>query len=148
LLNVLARLTQIVIGTGLGTSTHHVMKLFPDFFSRDEVGATTTEQSRSTSTLHPSHRHNGIRVESLRPHVCGNPLRDPESALAITMRAPTDESSNSYNKYLSVAARTVRRSLKDDKRIAAERRGDMELRFAKWSVSVPSTLVPRCPRRI
>ncbi|QSZ34104.1 hypothetical protein DSL72_005692 [Monilinia vaccinii-corymbosi] len=39
----------------------------------------------------------------------------------------------SYNKYLSVAARTVRRSLKDDKRLAAERRGQMELRFAKWT---------------
>ncbi|TGO52790.1 hypothetical protein BOTNAR_0313g00020 [Botryotinia narcissicola] len=38
-----------------------------------------------------------------------------------------------YNKYLSVAARTVRRSLKDDKRLAAERRGEMELRFAKWN---------------
>jgi hypothetical protein len=43
--------------------------------------------------------------------------------------------SNSYNKYLSVAARVVRRSLKDDKRLAAERRGEMELRFAKWNVS-------------
>jgi hypothetical protein len=43
---------------------------------------------------------------------------------------------NSYNKYLSVAARVVRRSLKDDKRLAAERRGEMELRFAKWNVSV------------
>ncbi|KAJ8071037.1 hypothetical protein OCU04_001384 [Sclerotinia nivalis] len=39
----------------------------------------------------------------------------------------------SYNKYLSVAARTLRRSLKDDKRLAAERRGEMELRFAKWT---------------
>ncbi|KAG9231004.1 mitochondrial ATP synthase epsilon chain domain-containing protein [Amylocarpus encephaloides] len=38
-----------------------------------------------------------------------------------------------YNKYLSVAARVVRRSLKDDKRLAAERRGEMELRFAKWN---------------
>ncbi|RDW83089.1 hypothetical protein BP5796_04580 [Coleophoma crateriformis] len=38
-----------------------------------------------------------------------------------------------YNKYLSVAARVVRRSLKDDKRLAAERRGEMELRMAKWS---------------
>ncbi|EPE36292.1 Epsilon subunit of mitochondrial F1F0-ATP synthase [Glarea lozoyensis ATCC 20868] len=38
-----------------------------------------------------------------------------------------------YNKYLSVAARVVRRSLKDDKRLAAERRGEMELRFAKWT---------------
>ncbi|TGO40308.1 hypothetical protein BHYA_0039g00500 [Botrytis hyacinthi] len=38
-----------------------------------------------------------------------------------------------YNKYLSVAARTVRRSLKDDKRLVAERRGEMELRFAKWN---------------
>ncbi|KAF9877645.1 hypothetical protein CkaCkLH20_04780 [Colletotrichum karsti] len=37
-----------------------------------------------------------------------------------------------YNRYLAVASRVVRRSLKEDKRIAAERRGDMDLRFAKW----------------
>ncbi|KAF3799651.1 hypothetical protein GCG54_00002355 [Colletotrichum gloeosporioides] len=37
-----------------------------------------------------------------------------------------------YNRYLAVASRVVRRSLKEDKRIAAERRGEMELRFAKW----------------
>ncbi|KAI1084368.1 mitochondrial ATP synthase epsilon chain-domain-containing protein [Whalleya microplaca] len=39
---------------------------------------------------------------------------------------------NSYNRYLAVASRVVRRSLKDDKRLAAERRGEMDLRFAKW----------------
>lgn len=43
---------------------------------------------------------------------------------------------NSYNRYLAVASRVVRRSLKDDKRVAAERRGDMDLRFAKWEVSL------------
>ncbi|KAI8955758.1 mitochondrial ATP synthase epsilon chain-domain-containing protein [Xylaria longipes] len=37
-----------------------------------------------------------------------------------------------YNRYLTVAARVVRRSLKEDKRVAAERRGEMDLRFAKW----------------
>ncbi|KAJ9622395.1 hypothetical protein H2203_006615 [Taxawa tesnikishii (nom. ined.)] len=37
-----------------------------------------------------------------------------------------------YNRYLAVAARVVRRSLKEDKRLAAERRGEMDLRFAKW----------------
>lgn len=40
----------------------------------------------------------------------------------------------SYNRYLAIAARAVRRSLKEDKRIVAERRGEMDLRFAKWSV--------------
>ncbi|KAF9732098.1 hypothetical protein PMIN03_000693 [Paraphaeosphaeria minitans] len=39
----------------------------------------------------------------------------------------------SYNRYIAVASRTVRRSLKEDKRIAAERRGESELRFANWS---------------
>ncbi|KAJ1338553.1 Mitochondrial ATP synthase epsilon chain [Microdochium nivale] len=39
----------------------------------------------------------------------------------------------SYNRYLAVASRVVRRSLKDDKRILAERRGESDLRFAKWS---------------
>ncbi|KAH6851287.1 Metalloenzyme, LuxS/M16 peptidase-like protein [Chaetomium sp. MPI-CAGE-AT-0009] len=38
-----------------------------------------------------------------------------------------------YNRYLAVAARVVRRSLKDDKRLVAERRGQQELRFAKWT---------------
>jgi Mitochondrial ATP synthase epsilon chain len=43
----------------------------------------------------------------------------------------------SYNRYLAVAARVVRRSLKEDKRLQAERRGEMDLRFAKWEVSLP-----------
>lgn len=38
-----------------------------------------------------------------------------------------------YNRYLAISARVVRRSLKEDKRLIAERRGEMELRFAKWS---------------
>ncbi|KAG9257464.1 uncharacterized protein J7T54_005018 [Emericellopsis cladophorae] len=37
-----------------------------------------------------------------------------------------------YNRYLAIAARTIRRSLKEDKRIIAERRGESELKFAKW----------------
>ncbi|KAK3169890.1 hypothetical protein OEA41_009274 [Lepraria neglecta] len=37
-----------------------------------------------------------------------------------------------YNRYLAVAARVVRRSLKEQPRLQAERRGEMELRFAKW----------------
>jgi hypothetical protein len=35
---------------------------------------------------------------------------------------------------MAVAARVVRRSLKEDKRLLAERRGEMDLRFAKWEV--------------
>ncbi|KAG9201869.1 hypothetical protein B5807_06354 [Epicoccum nigrum] len=38
----------------------------------------------------------------------------------------------SYNRYIAVASRVVRRSLKEDARIIAERRGVSELRFAKW----------------
>ena len=45
---------------------------------------------------------------------------------------------NSYNRYLAIASRVVRRSLKDDKRLAAERRGDMDLRFSKWEVCFAS----------
>ena len=43
---------------------------------------------------------------------------------------------NSYNRYLAVAARVIRRSLKEEQRLAAERRGQMDLRFAKWDVSL------------
>ncbi|RFU76877.1 mitochondrial atp synthase epsilon chain domain-containing [Trichoderma arundinaceum] len=37
-----------------------------------------------------------------------------------------------YNRYLAVAARAIRRSLKEDKRLVAERRAVSELRFATW----------------
>ncbi|MCJ1249983.1 ubiquinol-cytochrome c reductase core subunit 1 [Trapelia coarctata] len=37
-----------------------------------------------------------------------------------------------YNRYLAVAARVVRRSLKEQPRLQAEKRGEMDLRFAKW----------------
>ncbi|MCJ1359809.1 MAG: hypothetical protein MMC33_009812 [Icmadophila ericetorum] len=40
-----------------------------------------------------------------------------------------------YNRYLAIAARVVRRSLKEQPRLAAEKRGEMDLRFAKWEVS-------------
>ena len=40
----------------------------------------------------------------------------------------------SFNRYLAVTARVVRRSLKEERRLQAERRGEMELRFAKWTV--------------
>ncbi|KAH7156803.1 mitochondrial ATP synthase epsilon chain domain-containing protein [Dactylonectria macrodidyma] len=37
-----------------------------------------------------------------------------------------------YNRYLAVAARAVRRSLKEEKRIAVERRGELDLKFVRW----------------
>ena len=46
---------------------------------------------------------------------------------------------HSYNRYLAVAARVVRRSLKEGERLKAERRGEMELRFAKWEVGLDLT---------
>jgi Mitochondrial ATP synthase epsilon chain len=45
------------------------------------------------------------------------------------------EPKRSYNRYLFIASRALRRSLKDDKRLLAERRDAMDLRFAKWTVS-------------
>ena len=53
-------------------------------------------------------------------------------------RGPGANALRSYNRYLTVAARVVRRSLKDDKRLIAERRGESELRFAKWEVRTPA----------
>jgi len=46
----------------------------------------------------------------------------------------TDLFMYSYNRYLAVASRVVRRSLKEEKRLVAEKRGEQELRFAKWTV--------------
>ncbi|KAJ8118822.1 hypothetical protein OPT61_g268 [Boeremia exigua] len=68
-----------------------------------------------------------------------NPISDPQTHSppvnphpTITMAAAWKVAGLTYNRYISVASRVVRRSLKEDKRIAAERRGESELRFAKW----------------
>ena len=37
-----------------------------------------------------------------------------------------------FNKYSQIAARAVRLSLKEDKRVLAERRGVTNLRYQKW----------------
>ena len=50
-------------------------------------------------------------------------------------QANSKANARSYNRYLAVASRAVRRSLKEQERLAAERRGEMNLRFAKWEVS-------------
>ncbi|KKA28989.1 hypothetical protein TD95_004625 [Thielaviopsis punctulata] len=54
----------------------------------------------------------------------------------------------SYNRYLAVAARAVRRSLKEDKRIVAERRAESELKVSAWTngkPGEPKTLVTGTP---
>lgn len=37
-----------------------------------------------------------------------------------------------YNKYASICAQTVRKSLKEQARLGAEKRGEMEIKVAKW----------------
>lgn len=74
----------------------------------------------------PIHIQNDCRLEGRWPHVG---FLDPRtSKLPLTPIL-------SYNRYLAIAARTVRRSLKETPRLASERRGQMDLRFAKWEVS-------------
>lgn len=65
-------------------------------------------------------------MESCRSYVC-----HVDQNLANILLTPD----SSYNRYLAVAARVVRRSLKEGPRLQAERRGEMDLRFAKWEVS-------------
>ena len=92
---------------------------------------TCTRNPNPVHTHEPtSYHHNGIRVESRRSHV-----RPPTSAAAAAPDLDPPLTVDSYNRYIAVASRVVRRSLKEDKRIAAERRGESELRFAKWEVS-------------
>ena len=55
------------------------------------------------------------------------PKKDPNADEALPL--------HSYNRYLAISARVVRRSLKEEPRLAAERRGQQDLRFSKWEVS-------------
>lgn len=63
-------------------------------------------------------------THSARHHIAGLRRRDADNFDLFR-----------YNRYLSIAGRAVRRSLKEDKRIAAERRGNLDVRFSKWQVS-------------
>lgn len=75
----------------------------------------------------------------IQPSQCLPPGKPPVSrtlrSAAIGPQDTAIDTFNSYNRYIAVASRVVRRSLKEDARIIAERRGVSELRFAKWEVS-------------
>ena len=43
---------------------------------------------------------------------------------------------DSYNRYASICSATIRKSLKESARIQAEKRGELELRYAKWENGV------------
>lgn len=91
--------------------------------------------THETPTNLPSQWHSRGKPPVLRTHL---PLRNrPRTLLEqLDSEDQTTDNPNSYNRYIAVASRVVRRSLKEDKRIAAERRGESELRFAKWEVSL------------
>lgn len=67
----------------------------------------------------------------------GRSERDYEEAPDLTV-------CNSYNRYLAVASRVVRQSLKEDKRQAVGRRGQIDLRIQKWTVRANPTWQEAC----
>lgn len=79
----------------------------------------------SIKSYPPPALQNDCRLESRRFDV----------RASVFTQASMLTATSSYNRYLAIAARTVRRSLKDGPRLASERRGQMDLRFAKWEVS-------------
>ncbi|RHZ68815.1 hypothetical protein Glove_293g7 [Diversispora epigaea] len=48
----------------------------------------------------------------------------------------------SYLKYTQICARAVRNSLKDDLRLAAQRRDEQGLKFAKWEAGKQGEFKP------
>ena len=91
--------------------------------------AKSTPQARNHCN-HLPHLCDGIRLAGRRSYVCAHLIHFSQSL-----------TSRSYNRYLAVAARVVRRSLKEGPRLQAERRGEMELRFARWEVSTAIRVV-------
>jgi hypothetical protein len=127
--------------------------IFPIGFSATRLGGQllilpdgqTHRQSTTASTLLNTSPPSRRRLNCIDPQwrLRGKPQasrKSPErlsSGLDASHRHPEQSRltlAGRYNRYLAVAARVVRRSLKEDKRIAAESRGNMELRFAKWQV--------------
>ena len=121
---------SLMVVLALGEVLRHVMSKLRH--PRNLAGAATFQRSSATRKPVPTHQttynhHNGIRVESRRSHVRRTSFYSPRNPQLTLL--------DSYNRYIAVASRVVRRSLKEEGRLAAERRGQSELRFAKWSVS-------------
>lgn len=103
--------------------------------SSDEVRSAST-CSKLAAAVHLTSRpannhrriHNGFRLEDRRSHVRA------QSTAPVVPHADNGWP-RSYNRYLTIASRVVRRSLKEEQRLAASRRGESDLRFAKWEVS-------------
>jgi len=54
---------------------------------------------------------------------------------------PPHHHQNSFNKYVSVAARATRQALKEEQRVAAERRAAVTLKVQKWENGKAGTAV-------
>lgn len=59
-----------------------------------------------------------------RFHVCG---------FSCVVKVIKTYTGNSYNKYAQITARAVRNSLKEQHRVAAEKRGTTTVRYQQWS---------------
>ncbi|KAH9883026.1 hypothetical protein J1614_000393 [Plenodomus biglobosus] len=94
---------------------------------------TNTVSPQQTPHIPPSQwQPRGKQPVSRTPHL---PVALWEPSQSTASEDETNWS-GSYNRYVAIAARVVRRSLNEEKRIIAERRGESELRFAKWEVSL------------
>jgi F-type H+-transporting ATPase subunit epsilon len=58
------------------------------------------------------------------------------SFLGICVVILMDGRLNRYNKYMQIAARAVRQSLKENERLAAEKRGLTSVRYQYWENGV------------
>ena len=109
------------------------------------MSAWSSEPDQQTIDKHTYSTQTTSQINTSSPCLLpGNPpvsrtcrLQRPQIRCAPTARRTGANALHSYNRYLTVASRVVRRSLKDDKRLAAERRGESDLRFAKWEVRIP-----------
>lgn len=63
----------------------------------------------------------------------GHPTRDSEEAPTAVFLCALWLTDPSYNRYASIAAEALRKSLKEEARVIAMRRGEMDLRVAKFS---------------
>lgn len=58
--------------------------------------------------------------------------------LGHTHECTFETDGNRFNKYSQIAARALRNSLKEEPRLAAEKRGLSELKYQKWAAGAPT----------
>ncbi|GAA5879286.1 hypothetical protein JCM16303_003149 [Sporobolomyces ruberrimus] len=93
--------------------------------------------SSSHLATHPKSHQRLLHVHPL-PYTSAPPRTNTNQSTCDARRLRSGKPIR-FNKYIQVAARATRQALKEEQRVAAEKRGVVTLKYQKWADGKPNT---------